>query len=234
MWQSPPVHTRSPGSRSALLREHVRQERVARDVERDAEEDVGAALVDLAAQAFAARHVELEERVARREGHPRNLRDVPGAHDDPPRVRVLAEQPHDLRDLVDVAAVGGRPAPPLHAVDRAELAVRIRPFVPDRDAVLLQPADVRLAAQEPEQLVRDGREVHLLRRHEREALGQVEAHLVAEHAHRAGPGAVVLRHAGREDVAHEVLVLGHASKIAGNPAVTRPEPRRVRRCTTSG
>jgi hypothetical protein len=34
----------------ALLREHVREQGVARDVERHAEEDVGAALVELAAE----------------------------------------------------------------------------------------------------------------------------------------------------------------------------------------
>ena len=52
----------------------------------------------------------------------------------------LASWRHDLGDLVDVAAVGRRPGAPLHAVDRAEVAVRVGPFVPDRDAVLLQPA----------------------------------------------------------------------------------------------
>ncbi len=41
-------------------------------------------------------------------------------------------------DLVDVAAVGGVPAAPLLAVDRAELAVLVGPFVPDRHAVLAQ------------------------------------------------------------------------------------------------
>ncbi len=69
---------------------------------------------------------------------------------------------------------------PLHAVDRTELARGIRPLVPDRDAVLLQPPDVRLAAQEPQQLVRDRLEVHALRRDEREALREVEADLAAE------------------------------------------------------
>src|SRR5262249_42715492 len=59
----------------ALLGEHVREERVARDVERNAEEDVGAALVELAAQPRAAvplprpGDMELEEGVARGERH---------------------------------------------------------------------------------------------------------------------------------------------------------------------
>src|SRR5205085_9589280 len=43
----------------ALLREHVREQRVARDVEGDAEEDVGAALIELAAEQVVG-DVELE------------------------------------------------------------------------------------------------------------------------------------------------------------------------------
>jgi hypothetical protein len=60
----------------ALLREHVRQQRVARDVERHAEEKIGAALVELAGKSSAG-DVELEERVARRQLHARDLADVP-------------------------------------------------------------------------------------------------------------------------------------------------------------
>jgi hypothetical protein len=51
--------------------------------------------------------------------------------------------------------------------------------------------------------------VDLLGRHQREALGQVEAHLVAEHRERAGAGAVVLALAPVADEAHEVVVLAH-------------------------
>jgi hypothetical protein len=88
---------------------------------------------------------------------------------------------------------GCRPAAPLHAVDRAEVAVGLRPLVPDRHAAFLQPLRVAVAAQEPQQFEDDGLEVHLLRRDQREALAQVETHLVAEHAFRAGAGAVGLR-----------------------------------------
>ena len=66
-----------------LLGDHMRQQRVAGDVERDAEEQVGAALVELARQP-TVRDVELEQRVARRKCHLRNLRDVPRRHDHAP------------------------------------------------------------------------------------------------------------------------------------------------------
>ena len=100
-----------------------------------------------------------------------------------------------LRDLVDLAAVGRAPVAPLVAVHRAELAVLVGPFVPDGDAALLQPLHVGVAAQEPEQLVDDRLQVQLLGGEQREAVGEVEAQLAAEHRQRAGAGAVGLARA---------------------------------------
>ena len=128
----------------ALLREHVREQRVARDVERDAEEDVGAALVDLAAE--RSRH-----RRRRRRGTGR----ARGTAAAPSRGRSATFQALTMMRRESGSscssrttsaiwsmwpAVRGRPAAPLHAVDRAEVAVVVGPFVPDRDAALLQPA----------------------------------------------------------------------------------------------
>src|SRR3546814_5384854 len=84
------------------------------------------------------------------------------------------------------------------------IAVRVRPFVPDANAVLLQIPDVRVALQEPQQFVDDRLDVQLLGREQRETLGQVEAHLVAEHAVGAGPGPVLLENAGLADMPHPV------------------------------
>src|SRR5512144_3086816 len=55
----------------ALLRDHVRQERVGRDVERHSEEQIRAPLVQLARE-LAVDDVELEQRVAGCERHPRD------------------------------------------------------------------------------------------------------------------------------------------------------------------
>lgn len=62
---------------SGLLRHHVRQQCVGRDVERHTEEHIRAALIHLAAQ-LAIGHVELEQHVARLQSHVRQIRDVPG------------------------------------------------------------------------------------------------------------------------------------------------------------
>ena len=85
-------------------------------------------------------------------------------------VGVGADLLDHLRDLVDVPAVGRRPGAPLVAVDRPEVAVLVGPLVPDRDAAVLQPLHVGVAAQEPQQLGEDRPGVDLLGGHQREAL----------------------------------------------------------------
>jgi hypothetical protein len=97
-----------------MLREHVRQQRIARDVERHAEEDVGAALIELAAQLgppardLRRRDMELEECVA---GISAMSASAAAFHalTMMRRESGLVQLAHDLGDLVDVAAVGRRP-----------------------------------------------------------------------------------------------------------------------------
>ena len=68
-------------------------------------------------------------------------------------------------------------------------------------------------AQEPEQLVDDRLQVQLLGGDQREALGEVEAHLMAEHRERAGAGAVALLHAVGEHVLHQIEILAHRASL---------------------
>ena len=136
------------------LRHHQRQQRVGGDVERHAEEDVGRALVELARQS-AFRDIELEQAVARRQRHLVDVGRVPGGDDQPARIRVALDHVDHVADLVDGLAVLRRPGAPLLAVDRAEIAALVGPFVPDAHAVLLQIFDVGVAGQEPQQFVDD-------------------------------------------------------------------------------
>src|SRR5687768_9216787 len=119
-------------SEVANLRDHHREERVAGDVEGDAEKEVGAALIELAAQT-AVEDEELKERVTGRESHLRNLAGIPRADDESPRVRVLLDLRDDSRELVEASTIGAPPVAPLRAIDAAKLArLRVGPFVPDR------------------------------------------------------------------------------------------------------
>src|SRR5688572_30679705 len=118
--------------------------------------------------------------MTRRQGHLVELTDVPGVYDDAARVRLATDQVERALDLIDVPAVRRAPGPPLRAVDRAELAVVVGPFVPDRDVVVAQILDVRVAFEEPQKLVNDRAQMKLLRREHGEARDEVEAHLIAE------------------------------------------------------
>src|SRR3989338_11445915 len=84
----------------ADLRDHVREQRVRCDIERDAEENVGAPLVELATESPII-DVKLEQAVARRERHlprphvllwthalVREDQRIPRGDDEPPRIQI--------------------------------------------------------------------------------------------------------------------------------------------------
>ena len=101
----------------------VGEQCVGRNVERHTEEGVTGALVELAAQPFrssalARSDVELEQGVARRQGHLVDLGHVPRRDDVPTRPRIGADLLDDPGDLVDRAAVSVGPGTPLMTVDR--------------------------------------------------------------------------------------------------------------------
>jgi len=57
-------------------------------------------------------------------------------------------------------------------------------------AVFLQVSDVGVALQKPDQLVHDRFQMQLLGGDQRKTFVEIEAHLPAEHAARAGAGAI--------------------------------------------
>src|SRR6185437_9090307 len=122
--------------------------------------------------------------------------------------------------LVDHAAIGGAPGTPLLAIDRAEIAVPVGPLVPDAHTVLFQVGDVGVAAQEPDQLVHDRFQMQLLGGDQRKTLREIEAHLPAEHAARAGAGAVSLDGTVLQHFTQQIEVRTHGYFLAepGRPS----------------
>ncbi len=179
-----------PSLKPAFVGDQMGQQRVARDVERHAEKDVGRALIELAREP-AAIDVELEQAMAGRELHALDLGDVPGRDDEAARVGVAADLVDHPGDLIIGPPVRPLPGAPLLAVDRTEIAVRVGPFVPDRDAMRLEIGDVGVAAQEPDQFAHDRLEMQPLRRDERKALREIETKLPAEQRAHARSGAVL-------------------------------------------
>src|SRR5262245_13425657 len=151
--------------------------------------------------------------MARRERHPVDLARVPGGDDLPPGVRVFADELDEVGDLVDVAAVGALPVAPLLAVNGTEVAGLVRPFVADADVALFQPVDVGVAPKEPQQFDDDRSQMELLSGEEREAVGEIEAHLRAEPRPGACSRAILLLDSVVEDELHEIEILAHARAI---------------------
>jgi hypothetical protein len=211
------------GCQLALLAEHQHQGREAGGVEGQAEKTVAGADVQLRREPPPG-HVELVQQVTGGQGHAPGAGIILGTHplvgqvfhvprveQDAATVGTLAQAIDDVVDLVDLAAIARRPGPPLAAVDRTQVPGLRRPLVPDGHAVLLQPGHVRVAAQEPDQLVDDALQVNLLGREQGEAGGEITAKLAPEHGQGAGTGAIFLAHTVVENVLEEVEVGLHGN-----------------------
>ena len=118
------------------LAKHQSQKGVRSDIERNPEESIGAALVQLAAELALARspytaHIELEQAMARRQSHLVDFGHIPGANQVTARIGVILEAIHQILDLVDMSTIGSRPAAPLMTINRPQIAVFVSPFVPN-------------------------------------------------------------------------------------------------------
>ena len=200
----------------ADLRDHVRKKRVARDIERHAEEQIRAALVELAAQFAVPADVKLKQRVARRERHFVGFAGIPAGNDEAARGGIALDFGDEIGDLVNAVAREGavgifrRPEiAPLVPVNRTEVAFGSpearallggAPFVPNRNSAFPQPRVVCVPADEPEQFLNDGARVDFFRRNERKAFRQIETDLRAENPARSHAGAVATVFAVFENV----------------------------------
>mmetsp|Transcript_66622 Transcript_66622/g.216793 ORF Transcript_66622/g.216793 Transcript_66622/m.216793 type:complete len:339 (-) Transcript_66622:350-1366(-) len=185
---------------AADLCDHAGQEGVRRDVERNTQSHVARSLVHQAGQ-LAVGDVELAEHVARRQSHLVQIRRIPRSQQNPPVCRILLDLANALCQLVNplTCVVGVHvhvlraEVAPLEAVDRAEvhfLTVGEPPLVqelpgtvaiPNLDALVGEVLGVRVALDEPEQLLHDSPPEDTLGREQREGLAQVEAHHLAKH-----------------------------------------------------
>jgi hypothetical protein len=203
------------GLEVADLGGHHGEQGVAGDVEGHAEEEIGAALVQLAAQ-LAAIDKELKQAVAGWKGHLLDVRHVPGTDDVAAAVRVRFDAVDEAGDLiVRLRLRCALPAPPLRAIDGTEVAVFIGPFIPNGDFVVAQVLHVGVSLQEPEQFMNDGAQVQLLGGDEREGGAEIVAALLAKNGVRARAGAVLTVASVIEHFAQQAVVFFHRPDIAG-------------------
>ena len=93
--------------------------------------------------------------------------------------------------MVDVRAVGAAPRAPLVTVDGSQLTIFTSPLVPDAYFVVVEILNVSIASEEPKQFVYDRTEMEFLGGEEREAVVEMETHLIAKSAQRTGARPVV-------------------------------------------
>ena len=146
-----------------------------------------------------------------RQRHLLQLADVPGADDQAPALRIPFYLGDDAIDLINHRAVAAAPPNPLRAIDGAEIAALVRPFVPDRHSFFVERTHVCVAAQKPEQLMDNRFQMQLLRCQERKSFPQIEPRLRPEDRERSGPGAIFARRAVVENKPEKIVVLAHAS-----------------------
>jgi hypothetical protein len=164
--------------------------------------------------------------VARRQRHRPDLARVPCGDDVPAAVGICFDLRDDLVNLVDAAVIGGAPIRPLRTINAAQIAVGVRPFVPDGHAIRVERFYVRVAAQKPEQFVGDGFEMGFLGGDERKVLTQRKPHLRAENGKGACASAVSLELSVFEDVPQQIEVLNHRGK---NLTTKRAREKKFRR-----
>ena len=200
----------------AFPRDEMGEQRVARDIERHAEENIRRSLVKLAGK-LAFHDIELEQAMAGRELHPLDFRHVPGGDDEPSRIRIAPDFLQHPADLVVGAALRTFPGAPLLAVDRAEVAVLVGPFVPDRDAMRLQIGDIGVAPKEPDQFPDDRFEMEFLRRDEGETLRSNRTAAAGRRATGPPCRSDPLYRAVVQRVAHEVEIGAHRAGSFDEP-----------------
>src|SRR5262249_55933280 len=120
-------------------------------------------------------------------------------------------------DLIHSRAVCPSPIPPLRAIHASELAFFIGLFIPNRYPMLIKITNVRITAQEPQQLVEDGFDVQLFRREQRKpwsVRAQIKSGWSSEHRQRSLTRAILAWPAVIEHQPKQIVILSHAKILS--------------------
>ena len=116
---------------------------------------------------------------------------IPCCHNVTTTVRVALDAVDYLLNLVDAFVV---PVAPLCAINRAEVAVSVSPFIPNRNFMVVQIFDVCVAGNEPQQLINYRLQMYFFRSDKREAFREAKPHLMPENADGSGACTVAFLH----------------------------------------
>src|SRR6185295_20308882 len=96
------------------------------------------------------------------------------------------------------------PIAPLGAVNAAEVALLVGPFIPDAHAVVVQIFDIGITAKEPQKLINDRLEMKFFRSEQWESFRQGKTGLRAENAICAGSSAIGFKFSLIENKAQQI------------------------------
>jgi hypothetical protein len=207
-----------PGLQITNLSNHQRQQGIGSYIERDSQENIRRALIELAGQ-FSLSDIKLEKRMTGWEGRlpighilfkgSRGVWEhggVPGGYHHPTAVRVVSDRLDESCNLVDTLAI---PISPLVSIDRAQVALFVCPGIPDPNPVFLKIGYIGIAIEEPEQFMNNRFHMDLLGGNQGKTLRQIKAHLISENAERSGTGTITFGISVFEYVFEKVVVLFH-------------------------
>lgn len=215
-----------PHFHTKLLRHHVHQEGVACDIERHTQKHVRTALVQLAAQGVVG-NIELKERVAWHQCHLIQFRYVPSTDNDASTVRIVLQVIHNALNLIDAfTALKGSiplvherwPRPPLGSIHRPQVALAIRPFVPDMIVAVKKVLNIGLALQKPQELRNNQAEWNKLGCYQGESFLEIKPHLMAKDAAGARSGSVGFFNPVFQSMLKKMQIRIHANREAYQPS----------------
>ena len=94
--------------------------------------------------------------------------------------------------------------------------------------MLLEIMHIRVSLQEPQQLIDDTLQMHLLGSNQRKPLLQVKTHLIAKSRDRTRAGAVMFLHPMVEDMTEQIKVLFHVFGVFFTCRINGVAGRRLR------
>lgn len=77
--------------------------------------------------------------------HSGNISRVPCANDKSTRVGIAFNLLKQIGNLIDTFAISARPRPPLITINRSEIPLLIRPFIPNTHPIFFQISNVGIA-----------------------------------------------------------------------------------------
>ena len=160
------------------------------------------------------------------ECHEMELARIPSGYHQAAAIGIFFDVLDHAGDLIDRDPLRSAPVAPLGSIDAAEIALFIRPLIPNRDLIFPEVSGVRIALKEPKKLVNDRAQVEFFGCEDGKALIQIKPLLSTENRIRAGARAVAFETTLVQNKAKEAVILFHETIVDFGTGLSRFEAER--------